>query len=138
MSWSENYRDAMMGSAPVPMALLDRGEGCYVWDDEGTKYLDFLAGIAVNSLGHAHPVLVDAVSRQIATLAHISNYFASPSQIELAERLKRISGAGDRGRVYFGNSGAEAIEAAIKLARLNKGRTKIIALANTFHRRTMR
>jgi acetylornithine aminotransferase len=126
-----------MGSAPPPTAVLVRGEGCYVWDSEGNRYLDFLAGIAVNSLGHAHPVLVDAVSSQIATLAHISNYFASPSQIELAERLKRISGAGADGRVYFGNSGAEAIEAAIKLARLNQGRTKIVALTNAFHGRTM-
>jgi acetylornithine aminotransferase len=119
------------------MAVLVRGEGCYVWDSNGTRYLDFLAGIAVNSLGHAHPVLVDAVSTQVATLAHISNYFASPSQIELAERLKRLSGAGERGRVYFGNSGAEAIEAALKLARLNQGRTTILALEGAFHGRTM-
>jgi acetylornithine/N-succinyldiaminopimelate aminotransferase len=80
---------------------------------------------------------VDAVSRQIASVAHISNYFASPSQIELAERLRRLTGAGDRGRVYFGNSGAEAIEAAIKLARLNQGRETIVALNNAFHGRTM-
>jgi len=135
--WTERFSTALMGSVPPPMAVLVRGEGCYVWDAEGNKYLDFLAGIAVNSLGHAHPVLVDAVSRQIATLAHISNYFGSPSEIELAERLKRLSGAGDRGRVYFGNSGAEAIEAAIKLARLNQGRTKIVALKGAFHGRTM-
>jgi acetylornithine/N-succinyldiaminopimelate aminotransferase len=135
--WGERFSAAMMGSAPPPMAVLVRGAGCYVWDESGKKYLDFLAGIAVNSLGHAHPVLVDAVSTQIATLAHISNYFASPSQIELAERLRRLSGAGSRGRVYFGNSGAEAIEAAIKLARLNQGRTRIIALKNAFHGRTM-
>ena len=106
--WTERFGAALMGSAPPPMAVLVRGEGCYVWDSEGNRYLDFLAGIAVNSLGHAHPVLVDAVSRQVATLAHISNYFASPSQIELAERLKRISGAGDAGRVYFGNSAEDA------------------------------
>jgi acetylornithine aminotransferase len=136
-TWTERFGAALMGSAPPPTAVLVRGEGCYVWDAEGNRYLDFLAGIAVNSLGHAHPVLVDAVSTQIATLAHISNYFASPSQIELAERLKRISGAGDHGRVYFGNSGAEAIEAAIKLSRLNRGRTKIVALKNAFHGRTM-
>jgi acetylornithine/N-succinyldiaminopimelate aminotransferase len=136
-TWTNRFGSALMGSAPPPTAVLVRGEGCYVWDAEGNRYLDFLAGIAVNSLGHAHPVLVDAVSKQIATLAHISNYFASPSQIELAERLKRISGAGDRGRVYFGNSGAEAIEAAIKLSRLNQGRTKILALNNAFHGRTM-
>lgn len=135
--WQERYATAMMGSAPVPMGLLVRGEGCSVWDDSGKRYLDFLAGIAVNALGHAHPALVDAVSRQIATVAHVSNYFATPSQIELAERLRRISGAGDRGRVYFGNSGAEAIEAAIKLARLNRGRTRIVALQNAFHGRTM-
>jgi acetylornithine/N-succinyldiaminopimelate aminotransferase len=136
-NWPTHFRDAMMGSAPAPLAMLVRGEGCYVWDDAGNKYLDFLAGIAVNALGHAHPVLVDAVSRQVATLAHISNYFASPSQIELAERLRRITGAGDRGRVYFGNSGTEAIEAAIKLSRLNKGRKRIIALNNSFHGRTI-
>jgi acetylornithine/N-succinyldiaminopimelate aminotransferase len=137
MTWKDRYADAMMGSAPVPLALLVRGEGCHVWDDEGNEYLDFLAGIAVNALGHAHPVLVDAVSKQIAAVAHVSNYFATPSQIELAERLRRISGAGDRGRVYFGNSGAEAIEAGIKLSRLNKGRTRILALNNSFHGRTI-
>lgn len=136
-TWTDRYRNALMGSAPSPTAVLVRGDGCYVWDIEGNQYLDFLAGIAVNSLGHAHPALVAAVSTQIATLAHISNYFASPAQIELAERLKRISGAGDRGRVYFGNSGAEAIEAAIKLSRLNQGRTKIVALNGAFHGRTM-
>jgi acetylornithine/N-succinyldiaminopimelate aminotransferase len=135
--WTERFSTALMGSVPPPMAVLVRGEGCYVWDADGNRYLDFLAGIAVNSLGHAHPVLVDAVSHQIATLAHISNYFGSPSQIELAERLKRLSGAGDRGRVYFGNSGAEAIEAAIKLSRLNQGRTRIVALNGAFHGRTM-
>jgi acetylornithine/N-succinyldiaminopimelate aminotransferase len=135
-AWPDRYRDAMMGSAPAPLAMLVRGEGCYVWDSDGNRYLDFLAGIAVNALGHAHPALVDAVSRQIATLAHVSNYFASPSQIELAERLRRLSGAGERGRVYFGNSGAEAIEAAIKLSRLNNGRTKILALNGSFHGRT--
>jgi acetylornithine/N-succinyldiaminopimelate aminotransferase len=136
-TWTGRFGAAMMGSAPAPTAVLVRGEGCYVWDEAGNEYLDFLAGIAVNSLGHAHPVLVDAVSTQVARLAHISNYFASPSQIELAERLKRISGAGDAGRVYFGNSGAEAIEAAIKLSRLNRGRTRILALNHAFHGRTM-
>jgi acetylornithine aminotransferase len=136
-TWTDRFGAALMGSVPPPTAVLVRGEGCYVWDAEGNKYLDFLAGIAVNSLGHAHPVLVNAVSQQIATLAHISNYFASPPQIELAERLKRISGAGDRGRVFFGNSGAEAIEAAIKLSRLNQGRTRILALAGAFHGRTI-
>jgi acetylornithine/N-succinyldiaminopimelate aminotransferase len=136
-TWNDRFGAAMMGSAPTPLLTLDHGEGCYVWDVEGRRYLDFLAGIAVNSLGHAHPALVEAVTRQISTIAHVSNYFATAPQIELAERLRRISGAGDRGRVYFGNSGAEAIEAAIKLARRNGQHKKILALTNSFHGRTM-
>ncbi|MHB1171686.1 MAG: acetylornithine transaminase [Lacisediminihabitans sp.] len=138
--WRERFGAAMMGSLGTPLAMLVRGEGCYVWDVDGKRYLDFLAGIAVNALGHAHPVLVDAVSRQIATLAHVSNYFATPPQLELAERLRRITGAGERGRVFFGNSGAEAMEAAVKLARLNRGdgdRTRILSLVDSFHGRTM-
>ena len=139
-NWRDRYGDAMMGSLGAPLAMLERGEGAHVWDIDGNRYLDFLAGIAVNALGHAHPVLVDAVSRQVAKLAHVSNYFASPPQLELAERLRRITGAGDAGRVFFANSGAEAIEAAIKLARLNRGdgrRTRILSLINSFHGRTM-
>lgn len=136
MSWQQQYSERIMKSAALPSAELVRGQGCYVWDSDGRKYLDFLAGIAVNSLGHAHPVLVEAVSRQIATLAHVSNYFATPPQLELAERLRRLSGAGERGRVYFGNSGAEGIEAAIKLAR-RTGRPRILSLQNSFHGRTM-
>ena len=139
-NWRERFGNAMMGTFAPPLAMLERGEGAHVWDVDGNRYLDFLAGIAVNALGHAHPVLVDAVSRQVATLAHVSNYFASPPQLELAERLRRITGAGDGGRVFFANSGAEAIEAAIKLARLNRGdgrRTRILSLINSFHGRTM-
>ena len=133
MTWQDEYSAKIMKSAALPSRELVRGEGCYVWDDTGAKYLDFLAGIAVNALGHAHPVLVDAVSMQIATVAHVSNYFANPPQLELAARLTRLTG-GDR--VYFCNSGAEAIEAAIKLAR-RTGRPRIIALNNSFHGRTM-
>jgi acetylornithine/N-succinyldiaminopimelate aminotransferase len=139
-NWRERFGDAMMGTFAPPLAMLERGEGAHVWDVDGNRYLDFLAGIAVNALGHAHPALVDAVSRQVATLAHVSNYFASPPQLELAERLKRITGAGDAGRVFFANSGAEAIEGAIKLARLNRGdgrRRRILSLINSFHGRTM-
>jgi acetylornithine aminotransferase len=138
--WQDRFADSMMHTFSPPLAMLVRGEGCYVWDDEGTQYLDFLAGIAVNSLGHAHPEVVAAVTTQIGTISHVSNYFATPPQIELAERLKRITGAGDAGRVYFCNSGAEANEAAFKLARLNtKGghRTRIISLQDSFHGRTM-
>jgi len=122
----------MMKTIPAPLAVLARAQGARVWDIDGTEYLDFLAGIAVNSLGHAHPVFVDAVSTQAATLAHISNYFASPPELELAERLLRLTGGQ---RVFFGNSGAEAIEAAIKLAR-RTGRPRILALEGAFHGRT--
>ena len=137
--WAASYADVMMGSYSPPLAVLERGLGCHVWDVDGRRYLDFLGGIAVNSLGYAHPALVEAVSRQIATLSHVSNYFATPQQISLATRLREITGAGDDGRVYFGNSGAEAMEAAFKLARLNSDgkRTRIIALTNSFHGRTM-
>jgi acetylornithine/N-succinyldiaminopimelate aminotransferase len=138
--WRERFSDAMMRTIAPPLAMLVRGEGCYVWDDEGTEYLDFLAGIAVNSLGHGHPALVAAVTDQVGRLAHVSNYFASPPQLELAERLKRLTGAGDAGRVYFCNSGAEANEAAFKLARLNTAggrRTRILSLHESFHGRTM-
>ena len=139
-TWLERYRANMMGSVTSPQALLARGEGCWVWDVDGKRYLDFLAGIAVNALGHAHPALVNAVTHQIGTLAHVSNYFATEPQIDLAERLLRISGAGADGRVFFGNSGAEAIEAAIKLARLNTSggkRPHILTLKGSFHGRTM-
>ncbi len=144
-AWLTRYRASMMGTVTSPLALLVRGEGCYVWDADGNRYLDFLAGIAVNALGHAHPVLVEAVSRQIGTLAHVSNYFATPPQVELAERLCRLTGAGEAGRVFFGNSGAEAIEAAFKLARRNRAglgrsggeRPRILSLTHSFHGRTM-
>jgi acetylornithine/N-succinyldiaminopimelate aminotransferase len=134
--WRERHAHDLMASYAPPLRLLVRGEGCWVWDDDGTRYLDFLGGIAVNSLGHAHPVVVEAAGRQAALMVHVSNYFATPSQLELAERLKRITGAGDEGRVYFGNSGAEANEAAFKLAR-RTGRPRILALKNAFHGRTM-
>ncbi|HET8897046.1 MAG TPA: acetylornithine transaminase [Protaetiibacter sp.] len=137
MTTTDDYQDlfsrVMMKSAPAPLAVLARGEGARVWDVEGKEYLDFLAGIAVNALGHAHPAFVDAVSRQAGTLAHVSNYFATAPQLELADRLTRLTG-GDR--VFLCNSGAEAIEAGVKLARLT-GKPRILALENAFHGRTM-
>jgi acetylornithine/N-succinyldiaminopimelate aminotransferase len=138
--WQSRFGDAFMRSLATPKVMLERGEGCAVWDVDGKRYLDFLAGIAVNALGHAHPVLVEAIARQAGSLVHVSNYFATEPQLALAERLLRISGAGDQGRVYFANSGAEANEAAFKLARLNRGdgrRQRILALQNSFHGRTM-
>jgi len=139
-TWQRRFGDHIMRSTTVPKVLLERGSGCEVWDSEGKRYLDFLAGIAVNALGHAHPVLVDAIAAQAGSLIHVSNYFATAPQLELAERLVRLTGAGERGRVYFGNSGAEANEAAFKLARLNRGdgrRTRVLALQASFHGRTM-
>lgn len=138
--WRTRYRSSMMGTITSPGALLVRGEGCYVWDEQGKRYLDFLAGIAVNVLGHAHPALVESVSAQVASLAHVSNYFATPPQLELAERLCRITGAGAAGRVFLCNSGTEAIEAALKLARLNHAggpRPRVLSLTGSFHGRTM-
>ena len=127
------FTDVMMRTNPRPFAILDHGEGARVWDVDGNEYLDFLAGIAVNALGHAHPAVVETIHAQASRLVHISNYFASEPQLALAERLVRLSGGS---RVYFANSGAEAIESAIKLARLT-GRTRIVALEASFHGRTM-
>lgn len=139
MTWQEDAGRDLVRSFGERMALLVRGEGSYLWDADGKRYLDFLAGIAVDSLGHAHPVFVEAIAKQAATLAHVSNYFATPPQLELASRLKRLAGTGESGRVYFGNSGAEANEAAFKLARLHGGvdRPRILALKDAFHGRTM-
>jgi len=137
--WRSRYGHALMNTFGEPPLLLVRGEGCHVWDDAGNRYLDFLAGIAVNALGHGHPALVAAVSRQIATLAHVSNLFANPGQLELAETLKRLARTGDEGRVFFSNSGTEANEAAFKLARRNSTpeRNRILSLHQSFHGRTM-
>jgi len=139
MTWQEDAGRDLVRSFGERMAMFVRGEGSYLWDADGKRYLDFLAGIAVDSLGHAHPVFVEAISRQAATLAHVSNYFATPPQLALAATLKRVAGTGDTGRVYFGNSGAEANEAAFKLARLHggAGRPRILALKDAFHGRTM-
>ncbi|MFE7846367.1 acetylornithine transaminase [Microbacterium sp. NPDC057407] len=139
MTWQEDAGRDLVRSFGDRMAMFVRGEGSYLWDADDKRYLDFLAGIAVDSLGHAHPVFVGALADQAATLAHVSNYFATPPQLELAARLKRLAGTGPTGRVYFGNSGAEANEAAFKLARLHGGadRPRILALTDAFHGRTM-
>ena len=138
-TWQDDAGRDLVRSFGERMALFTRGEGAYLWDADGRRYLDFLAGIAVNSLGHAHPAFVEAISKQAATLAHVSNYFATEPQLELAARLKRLAGTGPDGRVYFGNSGAEANEAAFKLARLHGGsdRPRILSLRDAFHGRTM-
>ena len=134
MSWQERYEVALMNTFGTPKLLLTRGQGAHVWDVDGREYVDFLGGIAVNSLGHAHPAIVEAVTGQLQTLGHVSNFFASEPQLALAERLLGLLGAD--GRVFFTNSGAEANEAALKLTR-RTGRTHVVAAEGSFHGRTM-
>ncbi len=144
--WLERYSSALLGVFGTPQRVLVRGAGCLVWDADGKEYLDLLGGIAVNALGHAHPFVTSAITSQLATLGHVSNFFTTPTQIALAEKLLALGTAPAGSRVFFTNSGAEANEAAFKLARRNNGaadgadagpRTKIIALAGAFHGRTM-
>ena len=131
----ERYDRALLGVFGTPRAVLTHGEGCYVWDADGARYLDLLAGIAVNVLGHAHPALVAAVSAQAARLVHVSNFFTTSAQVELAERLLEVAGAPSGSAVFFANSGTEAVEAAVKLSR-RTGRTRIVAAEGGFHGRT--
>jgi acetylornithine/N-succinyldiaminopimelate aminotransferase len=130
------WSGSLMANFSAPPIELVSGKGAVLRDADGKQYLDLLGGIAVNALGHAHPAIVDAVSRQIATLGHVSNFFSHPLVLELAEQLIALSGAGFDGRVLFCNSGAEANEAAFKIARLT-GRQRIIATDGAFHGRTM-
>ena len=113
-----------MNTFGPPRLALVRGEGAHVWDEDGREYVDFFGGIAVNALGHAHPALVEAVTTQLQTLGHISNFFTSAPQVELAERLLGMLDAD--GRVFVSNSGTEANEAALKLTR-RTGRTRLVA-----------
>ncbi|PKQ26611.1 MAG: acetylornithine transaminase [Actinobacteria bacterium HGW-Actinobacteria-4] len=132
----KRYEQALMANYGMPMRVMERGEGSYVWDADGNRYLDLLGGIAVNALGHAHPAWVSAITKQAATLAHTSNFFATGPQIDLAEKLMEIADAPAGSKVFFCNSGAEANEAAFKMAR-RSGKGTIIALEGSFHGRTM-
>lgn len=132
----DRYSGAVMNTFGTPQLALVRGEGSYVWDADGKRYLDLLGGIAVNSLGHAHPTLVGAVTAQLATLGHVSNFFTTGPQVGLAERLLNLMQAPEGSRVFFSNTGTEAIEAAFKIAR-RTGRPRIIAAEGAFHGRTM-
>jgi len=153
------YEAALMPNYGPPPVALARGQGCQVWDVDGREYTDLYAGIAVSSLGHAHPALVEAVSSQVASLAHTSNLFLHEGEVALAERLLGLLGAGapgstvapgstgssgtpggpGTGRVFFANSGTEANEAAIKLVRRYQGpdRPVFVAAEGGFHGRTM-
>lgn len=130
-----NWSDVMQNNYGEPKITLHSGKGLIVTDVNGKKYLDFLGGIATNVLGHAHPVIVRAVSKQVATLGHVSNFYSHPSGLALAEKLQELTGD-NTARVFFCNSGAEANEAALKLSR-KTGRSKIVATKGAFHGRTM-
>ncbi|ATG54342.1 acetylornithine transaminase [Brachybacterium ginsengisoli] len=132
----QRYGAALLPVFGAPQKVLARGTGVHVWDTDGKQYLDLLAGIAVNSLGHAHPALLAAITKQAETLGHVSNFFASAPQIELAEKLLELAQAPEGSGVFFANSGAEANEAAFKIAR-RTGRPRILALTSSFHGRTM-
>lgn len=138
--WTDRYTHAVMDTFGPPQRVLVRGEGANVWDADGRRYLDMLGGIAVNCLGHAHPTLTAAISAQLGTLGHVSNFFASPVQVALAERLLALADAPEGSRVFLANSGTEANEAAFKMARRHNPegtRTRILALEGSFHGRTM-
>lgn len=137
--YAQRYADAMIPVFGTPQRVLVRGQGVHVWDDHGKQYLDLLGGIAVNTLGHGHPAILTALTKQAEDLVHVSNFFATAPQIELAETLLRLAGAPEGSGVFFANSGTEANEAAFKIARRHGGadRPRILALTDSFHGRTM-
>ncbi len=129
--------DVLMHTYPPQPVTFVRGEGSYLWDDQGRRYLDFLSGLAVTSLGHAHPAVADAIAEQARTLVHVCNLYGSLPGRDVAATLDRLLGGG--GRVFFCNSGAEANECAIKLARkwAGYGRFGVISAYGSFHGRTL-
>ena len=131
----KRWQRALQDNYGTPTIELVSGKGSVVKDANGNTYLDFLAGIATNVLGHAHPAIVKSVSKQISTLGHVSNFYAHPNVLELAEKLQRLTGD-KSARVFFCNSGAEANEAALKLSR-KTGKYKVVATQEAFHGRTM-
>ena len=136
-SLGARWESAFMGNYATPALALARGEGVRVWDDEGREYVDCIAGIAVSILGHGHPAVVEAVSRQIATLAHTSNLVANLPALSLAERLRDLVGS-PGARVFLCNSGSEANEAALKVVRKHwaGARTQVVSTLGGFHGRT--
>ena len=131
----KRWSNALQDNYGTPTIELVSGKGSYVKDVDGSLYLDFLAGIATNVLGHAHPAIVKAVTKQVSVLGHVSNFYAHPNVLELAEKLQKMTGD-KSARVFFCNSGAEANEAALKLSR-RTGRSRIVATRESFHGRTM-
>ncbi len=135
MTAQERWQRSLMNNYGTPPLMLVRGSGAEVWDVDGRRYLDLLGGIAVNSLGHAHPAVIEAVTTQLSTLGHTSNLYITEPPLALAERLRELLDVDDA-RVLFCNSGAEANEAAFKIAR-RTGRPGIVAAEGAFHGRTM-
>jgi acetylornithine aminotransferase len=133
-NWKSEWENAVMPTYGTPAINLVSGKGSRVTDSDGREYIDLLAGIAVNALGHAHPAIVEAVSTQVATLGHTSNIFAHPQVITLANTLRNL--ISPDAHVFFSNSGGEANEAAFKTARLT-GKSRILAAEHGFHGRTM-
>ena len=130
-------RSALMGVFGTPPVTFVRGAGSILWDDEGKRYLDFLGGLAVTSLGHAHPRVADAIAEQARTLLHVSNLFGTTIGPEVATTIDRLLGGG--GQLFFTNSGAEANECALKLARKfgGRGRHVVVSAYGSFHGRTL-
>jgi acetylornithine aminotransferase len=133
--YSTRWSKSVQNNYGRPALTLVKGKGIVVTDADGKSYLDFLGGIATNILGHAHPSIVSAVTKQVATLSHVSNFYAHPKAIELAEKLTAMTGD-KSAKVFFCQSGAEANEAALKLSR-RTGKVRIVAAQGAFHGRTM-
>jgi acetylornithine/N-succinyldiaminopimelate aminotransferase len=136
---TQRYTEVLMNTFGAPKRVFVRGEGVHLWDADGNRYLDLLAGLAVNALGHAHPQVIGAISAQLSTLGHVSNFFATPTQIALAEKLAGFVTANRPelpARVFFTNSGTEANEAGFKITR-RTGRTRLIAMEGSFHGRSL-
>jgi acetylornithine aminotransferase len=137
MTLLDRWQGAVMDTYGTPPIALVRGRGAEVWDEAGNRYLDLLAGIAVNALGHAHPAIVEAVTAQLQTLGHTSNLYATEPAIALAEKLQQLLGA-PQARTFFANSGTEANECALKIARITGGPTgRIVAAERSFHGRSL-
>ena len=134
MDWFERERRVLIQFYKRQKVVFVRGEGCWLYDVEGRRYLDLVAGIACVSVGHCHPKFVERVERQLRELVHVSNLFYTTPQIELAEKLQKIAGLD---KFFFCNSGAEAVEASLKIARKVTGRKKFVAFSGAFHGRTM-
>jgi len=134
MDWFQRESNALIQFYSRKKVVFTRGEGCWLYDAEGKKYLDMVAGIATVAIGHSNPVFIKRVEEQLRTLVHVSNLYYTVPQIELAEKLKEITGMD---KFFFCNSGTEAVEGALKFARKVTGKKRFLAFTGSFHGRTM-